>query len=160
MRTIKFRGKKPYTGDWFFGDVLHIAGGSLIYFGSNTDTTKPDIEECNPVAVELFNDECTVVLSDTIGQFTGLLDKNGKEIYEGDIIRSPLGHVVIAKYGYKEHIVKHDIFTDRFAAYGWIVENVRNGITDFLDNEFLQGEVIGNIHDDPELLKGGSDGEI
>lgn len=156
MRTIKFRGKKPYTGDWVFGDLLHIAGGCLIYFGSNTDTTKPDIEECNPVAVELFNDEVAVVLSDTVGQFTGLTDKNGAEIYEGDIIRSPLGHVVIVKFGYKEHIVKHDIFTDRFAAYGWIVGNVINGITDFLDNEFLQGEVIGNIHDNPELLKGGT----
>ena len=88
----------------------------------------------------------------TVGQFTGLHDKNGKGIYEGDVLRSPLGNVVIVKFGYKEHIVKHDIFTDSFAAYGWIVENVKNGITDFLDNEFLQGEVVGNIHDNPSLI--------
>lgn len=88
----------------------------------------------------------------TLGQFTGLTDCNGNEIYEGDIIISPLNNVVIVKFGYKEHRLRHHGVEDSFAAYGWIAENIQNGITDFLDNEILQGKVIGNIHDNPELF--------
>lgn len=133
MRTIKFRGKNIHTGEWSYGNLAQFDNGCCV-------------------------DDVTVDRS-TVGQFIGMLDSHGKEIYEGDILRSPLDNIVVVKFGYKEHIVKHGVFTDSFAAYGWIVENVKNGITDFLDNEFLQGEVIGNIHDNPEMLKGGSNGE-
>ncbi len=94
---------------------------------------------------------------DTLGQFTGLKDAKGNEVYEGDIIHSPLHNIVIVKYGYNEECVTHGRpkITDSFASYGWIAENVKNGLVGFLDNEFLQGEVIGNIHDNPELLKTG-----
>lgn len=89
----------------------------------------------------------------TVGQFIGLLDKNCNEIYEGDIILTPGGHTVIAKFGYREWIVQQDHDYDSFAAYGWLAENVKDGFTDFLDNTIIQGEVIGNIHDNPELMK-------
>lgn len=140
-RKIIFRGKRLDNGEWVYGDLIHIDDSDI---GIVTDYDHWQGCRVDP---------------ETVGLFTGLFDKNGKDIYEGDILRSPLGHVVIIKFGYKEHIAKHDIFTDCFAAYGWIVENIKNGITDFLDNEFLQGEVIGNIHDNPEMLKGGQDGE-
>lgn len=146
-RKIKFRGKRFDNGEWVVGSLLSIEDTCFII-------EEGDFDFDYRTEAHAFWFDCTQkeVDPDTIGQFTGLLDKNGKEIYEGDILRSPLGNVVIVKFGYKEHIVKHDIFTDSFAAYGWIVENVKNGITDFLDNEFLQGEVIGNIHDNPSLI--------
>ncbi|MDE7345312.1 MAG: YopX family protein [Muribaculaceae bacterium] len=151
MRQIKFRGKQ-LNGEWAYGDLLRIGGGCIIYIGSKTETATPDIPKESEVAVELFDNDIAIVIPDTIGQFTGLTDRNGKEIYEGDIIRSPLNHEVVVKYGYKEHRVSHHGVVDSFAAYGWIVENLKNGLTDFLDNDFLQGEVIENVFDNPELI--------
>ena len=135
MRQIKFRGKRLDNGVWIYGDLIHIDKSDI---GIVTDYDHWSGCRINP---------------DTVGQFTGLTDCNGKEIYEGDIISSPLNNVVIVKFGYKEHRVRHHGVEDSFAAYGWIAENIQNGITDFLDNEILQGKVIGNIYDNPELLK-------
>lgn len=146
-RILKFRGKRFDNGEWVVGSLLSIEDTCFIIEGGDFDFDYR-------TEAHAFWFDCTEkeVDPDTVSQFTGLYDKSGKEIYEGDILRSPLGNIVVVKFGYKEHIVKHDIFTDSFAAYGWIVENVKNGITDFLDNEFLQGEVIGNIHDNPSLI--------
>lgn len=138
-RTIKFRGKRLDNGKWVYGSLLQGESQSVIA-----------AVEGNSLNVH----DCFEVVPEAVGQFTGMLDRNGKEIYEGDILQSPSGNTVVVKFGYKEHIVKHEIFTDSFAAYGWIVENVENGITDFLDNEFLKGEIVGNRFDNPDLLNG------
>lgn len=120
-----------------------------------TDNTHEDnsIEPEYHLAFTLWVD-LFPVKPETVGQYIPLKDKNGKDIYEGDILRSPSGNIVAVVFGYKEHIVKHGRpqITDSFACYGWIARNVKNGITDFFDNEFAAGEVIGNIYDNPELL--------
>lgn len=82
-RTIKFRGKTVNGNKWVYGDLLHIAGGYIIYHGSQKDC---EITTGKHVSVELLHDEISVVVPETIGQFTGLFDKNGKVIYEGDIL--------------------------------------------------------------------------
>lgn len=134
MRQIKFRAQDVASNKWLYGDLRHHKNDVCIFEQGGTKGEQ--------------------VKRETIGQFTGLTDKNGKEIYEGDILRSPSGNIVAVEFGYKEHIVKHGWpkITDSFACYGWIARNVKKGITDFFDNEFTAGEVIGNIYDNPELI--------
>ena len=142
-RQIKFRGKRVDNCEWIVGDLLHIAGGCLIYFDSDTDTTEPDIEKINPVAIEFFKDEIAVVDPDTVGQFTGMLDKNGKEIYEGDLVRY---------YDYiEDELVTRPVeYLADYCAF-CAVHPKRDPDGIFAQWEY---EVVGNIHDKKE-----SDGE-
>ena len=73
MREIKFRGKRLDNGEWIEGDLLRMLDHWFIF-------PDPAPEGIDKYAVDPA----------TVGQFTGLKDKNGKEIYEGDVIRSPL----------------------------------------------------------------------
>lgn len=129
MRTIKFRAKEIGSeGKWRVGD-LHITA------------TKPHIHSLsNKYLIKI----------ETVGQFTGLHDKNGKEIYEGDIIRSfdskgkPIFHYLL--YDNEEAGFVAVLKGSRKGDFGygrcyqqWITE--------------CEKEVIGNIHDNLELLK-------
>lgn len=73
MREIKFRGKRLDNGEWIEGDLLRMLDHWFIF-------PDPAPEGIDKYAVDPA----------TVGQYTGLKDKNGKEIYEGDVIRSPL----------------------------------------------------------------------
>lgn len=115
MREIKFRGKRLDNGEWVDGFVLFKQDKSEAVIAKLTDTESV----------------CENVDPATVGQFTGLLDKHGKEIYEGDV-------VYIAGWGNTEMIFPFTDLYDSLAhtEYGSDIENV-----------------IGNIHDNPELLK-------
>lgn len=128
MRTIKFRGKRLYDGKWVYGYVL--GHDTLPYMA---------IVTMNNTDKSVINKTTTSVDPDTIGQFTSLYDKNGKEIYEGDILKA-------GDSGLLEVRFVRGVF-----AFLW------NGN---LDDEFPTGspthewaEVIGNKHDNPELLE-------
>jgi len=85
-------------------------------------------------------------------QFTGIKDKNGKEIYEGDIIRSFNGRIWIVKHGYWEYQELRQV-TEQYGWYlggdGYFGENT----VPMTPSEGTLNEVIGNIYENPELLK-------
>lgn len=123
MREIKFRAK--HGKEWIYGD-LHLM------------SIRPHIHP-DPFTLKNIDIE-------TIGQYTGLKDKNGKEIYEGDII------------GCHNPNIKHLIFFNekqgRFmAALDGDIENDYYGVCGLDDSRWnATKEVIGNIHDNPELI--------
>lgn len=122
-RTIKFRGKSLYNDEWVYGYLLERSGKTEIY------NVNPD--------GSLF---WANVYPKTVGQFTGLCDRNGREIYEGDILREGKKVFVEVVYDAPQFCYKDNDFGYKFLNHP---ENF---------------EVVGNIHDNPELLKGGKDG--
>lgn len=147
-REIKFRGKSILTDKWVYGDLLHLGNAYVIV----TSYEEEELE-VNPISdrLEIRVEDIVGVYPETVGQFTGLLDKNGKEIYEGDVIRS---------YDSKNNPITHSISWDNKKAcyvatmlqYPLLGGSIDKGWID----EF-EKEVIGNIFDNPELLKGGAE---
>lgn len=128
MITIKVRGKDIETGEWIFGDLIQ-----RLYYYPTILTTYPT-DEGKVGYAEI------AVKEDTVGLFSTLRDKNGKEIYAGDIIRA----------GEEKTLLEVRFVCGVFAF-------LRNGD---LDDEFPYNaptqewaEVVGNIHDNPELIK-------
>ena len=110
MRIVKFRGKRLDNFEWIYGDLHHgfLTGNSYIN------------------GKELY--------SETVGQFTGLYDKNGTEIYEGDL-------VVYYASGFA---------TIEFIAGGFHIVQEEYGF-DFMGQMLATVEVVGNIHDNKEI---------
>ena len=131
MRTIKFRGKSLFTGRWIIGDLYHydLDGGMAIQFYDEEDGwVSENVKE------------------NTVGQFTGFKDKKGTEVFEGDIL------AVKACKGFVYKLVRYDSDDGM-----WIADKCNGNQISHLLAEFVGiSEVIGNIHDNPELLKGGA----
>lgn len=137
-REILFRGKRVDNGEWIFGDFRHIFHGE--YRTHIVDNSNG-----------LNNGVCGLeVASSTVGQFTGLTDKNGRKIFEGDIIKW--------EYLCNDHLVYQVVYEKGTA--GFVTRrnfNNRDGIDCYSDSVFVDdgdmSEVIGNIYDNPELLE-------
>lgn len=134
-REILFRGKRLDNGKWIEGDGIHYPK-SINYLGS-----------CWIDGMGEYANYWVQVDPATVGQFTGLCDKSGKKIFEGDIISTDIKRPYL--------IVE---FRD-----GCFMFNCNDGGEDYYDmmlpickeahTEYKYGEVIGNIHDNPEVLK-------
>lgn len=127
MREIKFRGKRLDNGEWIYGSLLvsHFKDDKKErYFITQFSGNYTFEHEVDPA---------------TVGQYTGLKDKNGKEICEGDILTDKyesIGTVDWYNAGFVVNFGDVDIFQ----------------IADCFDESY-QMWLIGNIHDNPELLK-------
>lgn len=136
-REIRFRGKRADNGEWVYGDLLHVGGDNprIIEDADNFDDSLYDLtgESVKP---------------DTIGQYTGLKDKDGKEIYEGDIVEftkidavtlkriTTIGYVSFEDGLYSVCNGFHPMFASLFAT--------------LIECTFCY--VIGNIHDNPSCV--------
>lgn len=127
MREILFRGKRLDNGEWVEGS-LHIEYGE----------TRQDGTKTLDYRILGMRGECYYVDPDTVGQFTGMTDKNGKRIFEGDICR--IGNLIY-KVEFKYSCWWFTILSSK--VYCCPAFNSHCG--DLC-------EVIGNIHDNPEVL--------
>lgn len=146
MREILFRGQtrkygekvrmgdgQKLPGHWVYGGVLQGAGShSIIYGGENVNDPGENLDKW-------------CVHTDTLGQFTGLTDKNGKKIFEGDVVLYPWNDQD-----------KPERFTIKFKDGQFVASPVKEteDYWDFMVGSYSKEmEVIGNIHDNPELLE-------
>lgn len=128
MREIIFRGKRVRDGEWVYG-YLYITHTGTYEIGQYSEEYK--IERM-----------CSVVIPETVGQYTGLTDKNGKKIFEGDIL-------AVGENGksYQNVYVHYKNGAFRVSIFA----------IDILESRNTESEVIGNIYNNPELLKGGEE---
>ena len=143
-REILFRGKRKDNGDWIYGVPITDEATNDAYIITSTAGASLK-SEINNMCATGFR-----VIRNTIGQYTGLTDKNGTRIFEGDIVKITDFHttaIAAVKYG----------STNESTSWGWYFED-NDGHTYFLMSkafcEDYNGIIIGNIHDNPELLKG------
>ncbi len=118
MREILFRGKRTFGGEWIYGFYFIEKGkGSFI----------------KELPSSVFNATC-LINPETVGQYTGVTDRNGKKIFEGDIVKT-----------------KTDICVIVWQGLGFIAKkpNKRPMCWQYV---MCGGEIIGNIYDTPELI--------
>jgi uncharacterized phage protein (TIGR01671 family) len=144
MRTIKFKAKRKCKEQWVSGDLAHSLDGKLNILGFVEEEGKIGFTGAHPI------DPITVC------QFTGFHDKNGKEVYEGDVLRSDI---------YPFSCTEDNKYDNYYGAIGWSEEDasfyivaiknpkssvrgISDGICDTISQKKMQDfEVLGNIHD-------------
>ena len=128
IENIKFRGKSKKTGEWLYGDLIRNVEGAFAIVP--------------PYEISMNNYYRNYVVDkETIGQYTGLKDKNGREIYEGDIL-------CYRDAKFQTHIVYHN-GGFYFSHFGGTT------FTAIGDHEINKYTVVGNIYDNKELLTQG-----
>lgn len=145
-REIEFRGKvkRPdgvfvsctdkNDGEWVFGDLeVRRKGGRVLIHLYNTDGGYYRQYDVDP---------------DTVGQFTGLRDKNGKEIFEGDIVE-----VTSLRYGYEDFMKRmlcEIVYDSNLCCFNLLASDSERCMCSTIPDAEI--EVIGNIYENPELL--------
>ena len=141
MRDILFRGKQEQSGEWVYGNLVQYINKNE-YDNENYILTQDEVHHTLDLGGRIECDMESVEFK-TVGQYTGLKDKNDKEIYEGDIIKwvDWSGHKRKAE-------VRYDEEWKRFCV--WLNGAETIGVNKHLSDDI---EVIGNKFDNPELTK-------
>ena len=139
MREILFRGKRLDNGEWVEGNlfVSDTDGGTYILAGSRIVTIEWEVDPS------------------TVGQYTGLKDKNGERIFDGDIIAVPFEE---DRSPWEENCIYYEngkVYFDEIR-FGWYVKFKCDELT-LWEYDDCGVTIIGNIHDNPEFMKEGAD---
>lgn len=133
-REIRFRGKTS-QGEWLYGDLQQCNDGTVRIAVNNECWNDDGIQSSDYLTILEVN-------PNTVDQFTGLYDKYEKQIYEGDIVSHVKGRMKVNG----EYVDKTDVFAVEYRGAEFNISYLslvsKNSV-----------EVIGNIHDNPELLK-------
>jgi len=136
MRDIEFRGKRKADGKWVYGFYYKKCGRHIILGDIMPDSDMQREFE---------------VIPETVGEFTSLPDKKSKRIYENDIARTELGRLGIVRFSHGMFGIEWINYIenqDMVGSWGQL-HNLRRMDDGFNGNV----EIIGNIHDNPELLE-------
>ncbi|EAC2777458.1 YopX family protein [Listeria innocua] len=130
MREIEFRGKRIDNGEWVYGNLMQFEDSATFIFaderkGASTLTYAHFIIN-NMHAID----------EKTLGQYTGVKDKNGKKIFEGDIC-------------WEEHNECYGVVKFEEGKFLYVWENIAEDLWEVADSI----EIYGNIHENPELLE-------
>ena len=141
IREVIFRGKRTDSGEWVYGYYTKAR-----YFLNKKEMHiifEPDVEAFPHCEFTGYEE----VLPETVGQFTGLTDKNGVRIFEGDIVKYDVN--------YHDMVISYDV--ENWG--GWLYEDMDDNMQAYSIYEFCLKDiaVVGNIHDNPDILKGGED---
>lgn len=133
MREILFRGKRTDNGEWIYGDLRRISdwkGGYNPHIVDNTNGRNNSVTGLE-------------IIPETVGQFTGLFDKNGAKIFEGDILTLE-----------NEGIYAAIKYNESKAAFYVEDEDHEDYLGEAWETNVI---IIGNIHDNPNMLRGGEE---
>ena len=139
VREILFRGKRLDNGEWVYGDVIHRR------YYKNKDVVVIRTEDSG---FDNYSDYG--VDPETVEQFTGLTDKNGKKIFGGDIIK------IVPDYDYSDDYSISKVYSyNGIPCVDYHGDDFDSTALGFLEDYMPDGdiEVIANIHDNPELLE-------
>ena len=139
-REMKFRGKTIESSiGWIYGDLIQ-SPGIIPVIQRFEKTIEIKGEKCQQFSQDKVHPQ-------TVGQFTGIKDGNGTEIFEGDIIEVTLRHnnTIVSTY--------NAIVDQKEGAFGF---KNKQGFCPFYGQIHENYKVIGNIHDNPELMEGGA----
>ena len=150
MREILFRAKNKNTHEWVYGCYVRMLSAAGFVYAVLVPAENPD--ESNVIYP---------IIPETVGEYTGLTDKNGKKIFEGDILKSFLRRrpiIFVVKYGAFRPDFFYACAEDKGydinkRIYGLFAKD-NNSQELMLVEDMHLAEVIGNIHDNPELVEG------
>lgn len=149
MREIKFRGFRTVQKDWIYGNLIVDKNGTKYIVENSLFSADGHHLAYDPT------DEPVFINQDTAGQYTGMHDCNGKEIYEGDIVKTNFDDVGVVAMGEHNGVNGSEAFNigfyiiwDSYDDRSWM----RNDLLYFIKK--IGVTVIGNRWDDPELLGG------